>query len=75
MALGKLEEVIGYTDYQDKLFKYKEDAIISSIDHLCSNADYTHGESSRQIFKRSVIKNRKEIIELLQMLEETSGNL
>lgn len=63
-----IEEVIGYLDLQGKMFKHKEMAISSSLEFLIMGIDGFIGTSYFSFHQ--VKKNRKKIIELLELLGE-----
>lgn len=63
-----IEEVIGYLDLQGKMFKFKEAAIYSSLEFLIMSKDYERGPM--YFDSHQIKKNRKKIIELLELLGE-----
>jgi len=63
-----IEETIGYLDLNGKMFKHKEVAIESSLQSLIMS-DIVPEESFFSISQ--VRKNKKKIIELLEMLDES----
>ena len=62
-----IEETIGYLDLNGKMFKHKEVAIESSLQSLIMS-DIVPEESFFSISQ--VRKNKKKIIELLELLGE-----
>ena len=66
--MGLIEETIGYLDLNGKMFKHKEVAIESSLQSLIMS-DIVPEESFFSISQ--VRKNKKKIIELLEMLDES----
>ena len=62
-----IEETIGYLDLNGKMFKHKEVAIDSSLQSLIMS-DIVPEESFFSISQ--VRKNKKKIIELLELLGE-----
>jgi len=66
--MGLIEETIGYLDLNGKMFKHKEVAIESSIRSLIMSDIISEEDAFFSISQ--VRKNRKKIIELLEMLNE-----
>ena len=64
-----IEETIGYLDLNGKMFKHKEFAIESSLKFLI-NVQFT-SDSPPTFSWSAVKKNRKKILELLEMLDES----